>query len=346
MINKEHILYMRRAIAIAQKAGKEVKSNPQVGSVLVAKGRIIGEGYHQKYGEGHAEVNCIASVQQEDHNLIAQSTIYVTLEPCFHHGKTPPCVQLILKNRIPKVVIGAIDPFEKVQGKSVELLRQNGVEVITGILEDECKNLIRPFVKGIIEKKPWIILKWAKSQYHYMGLKDKQVWLSNSLSKLYVHRLRSNIDGILVGTNTAIIDNPSLTTRLVDGDHPIRIVLDRTHRIPVTHNLLADGLATIVITESRRDLPDYIQQIILDFESPEFIEKTLTQLYQRGIYRLMIEGGASTLKTFIQNQLWDEAVIINTNHELNEGIKAPHISGRLINDYKMGDNIIQLIARG
>jgi len=199
----DHSVYMKRALELAARGTKFVKSNPKVGAVLVYQNRILGEGYHQKYGEGHAEVNCIKSVKKVDHHLIEKSTIYITLEPCFHTGKTPPCVDLIIKNKIQNVVIGTLDPNPKAGGQSIEKLKSLNINVTVGILEKECKQIIQPFIK-MMNKKPWVILKFAKSKYNYMASDNGQVWLSSQSSKLLVHNMRANVDGIMIGTNSLL----------------------------------------------------------------------------------------------------------------------------------------------
>ena len=326
----DHSIYMHRAIDLAQRATNAVQTNPKVGSVLVYQDRIIGEGYHMKYGEGHAEVNCINSVKEKDQHLIPNSRMYVTLEPCHHQGKTPPCVDLIIKHNIQEVIIGCTDPNPKVSGQSIEKLKSIGVNVIEGVCENECLELIRPFIKSMTQKLPWGHLKFAKSKFNYMAATDEQVWLSTPQSKLYVHRLRSQIDAIMIGTNTAMTDNPSLTTRLVDGSSPIRIVLDRQGKLPEDLKVLSDGHPTIYVTSTIRALPDYVNILIHNFEEENHLAKLLSQLYHLRIYSVIIEGGATLLKSFSKANLWDEATVIRTQHELSSGSKAPNLNGKLI----------------
>lgn len=325
----DHIKYMRRAIELAKLGTKSVKGNPKVGAVLVYQDRIIGEGYHMKYGEAHAEVHCIASVKKVDQHLIASSRIYVTLEPCHHTGKTPPCVDLIIRNNIKEVIIGCTDPNPQVGGQSIAKLKSIEVSVTVGICEKECQELIRPFLKSMNKKLPWVHLKFAKSKFNYMAVEEGQVWLSTPQSKLYVHRLRSDIDAIMIGTNTAKVDDPSLTTRLVNGDHPIRIVLDRQGVLSSELKLLSDGHPTIYVTSAARTLPDFVQILIHDFDQEDHLEKLLYQLYKMDIYSVIIEGGPTLLKSFIKAKLWDEATVIHSQHELNSGIKAPNLNGKL-----------------
>ena len=341
----DHSVYMKRALELAARGTKFVKSNPKVGAVLVYQNRILGEGYHQKYGEGHAEVNCIKSVKKVDHHLIEKSTIYITLEPCFHTGKTPPCVDLIIKNKIQNVVIGTLDPNPKVGGQSIEKLKSLNINVTVGILEKECKQIIQPFIK-MMNKKPWVILKFAKSKYNYMASDNGQVWLSSQSSKLLVHNMRANVDGIMIGTNTAATDNPALTTRLVDGDNPIRIVLDREGKLDKSLTLFTDELTTIYVTSTKRDLPDNVNVLIHNFDAENHMDNLMGRIYELGIYRLMIEGGAALLKSVVKNNSWDEAVVISTRHELNEGKLAPNINGKLLSKIECdGDTVYTILKQ-
>lgn len=336
---------MQRAIELAKLGTKTVNTNPKVGSVLVHRDRIIGEGYHMKYGEGHAEVNCIESVRKEDQHLITESRIYVTLEPCHHQGKTPPCVDLIIKNNIKEVIIGVTDPNPKVGGQSIAKLKSIGVSVVEGICQEECFNLIRPFIKSMNQKLPWVHLKFAKSKYNYMAAVDGQVWLSTPQSKLYVHTLRSDVDAIMIGSNTAKVDDPSLTTRLVDGDHPIRIVLDRQGALSRDLKVFSDGHPTIYVTSQGRTLPEFVTVLIHDFEQENHLEKLLSQLYCLDIYSILIEGGLTLLKSFSKSNLWDEATVINTQHELDSGMKAPNLNGGLTKRIQCGSDEIDNFRR-
>jgi len=244
MTTENQELYMGRAITLARQAGKAVKSNPHVGCVVVSDGRVIGEGYHQVYGQAHAEVNALNSVK--DQSLIAGSTLYVTLEPCNHTGKTPPCSQRIIDEGIGQVVIGCLDPTPLVDGKGLRHLQAHGVST-TVLDHTECKSLIRPFLTNQIEHRPYIIIKYAQSQDGYIGQLDQQVSISGQDTNILSHRWRGQIDGILIGNNTALIDNPSLTTRHYPGDNPLRIVIDYSHRIPPESKLITDGLPTLIL---------------------------------------------------------------------------------------------------
>ena len=337
-INKmeQDLIFMRRCFQLARKSEGFTKPNPLVGSIIVHQNRIIGEGYHRQFGESHAEVNAINSVK--DKSLLQHSTLYVSLEPCAHHGKTPPCVQLIISNKIPRVVIATGDPNPKVSGKGVELMRNAGIEVIEGILENEARDLNKNFFVNQLYSRPFIILKWAQSKDGFIDLhrepsENKQpTIISNKLTHTIVHKFRTRVQGILVGTNTAILDNPKLTSRNWYGDNPTRIVIDRQNRLP--HNLgLFDGtVPTIIFTEkSPKDIAtlNSLKFIEIDF-SKDTISQILNHLYKEKIYSVLIEGGSKLLSSFIQNNMWDEAYIEIAGIELKSGVKAPKIQGEEI----------------
>ena len=337
--------YIRRCLCLAKLAHQKVKTNPQVGAVLVYKDRIIGEGYHQIYGGPHAEVNAINSVAPDDKALIKDATLYVSLEPCCIHGKTPACSDLILKHGIKKVVISCTDPNPKVSGNSLALLKQKGVNITNGVLEEEGLRLIKPF-KTQLKGLPYLSLKWAKSKDHYIGRKDQSVWLSNELSKVYAHKLRSINDGILIGATTAVQDNPQLNTRKHPGSSPTRIVIDRSLKTPNTHHLYDGKMPTIFITDQKRDSSENLRFISIDFEAEDFINQLLKVLFKAGIYRLLIEGGATTLRHFIRSGHWDEAHIIQTNKLLTTGIKSPLVHGTLEEKIDLNqDEIFKLINK-
>lgn len=329
---------MRRCFLLAEKAGKKVKSNPQVGAVLVHEDRIIGEGFHEIYGGPHAEVNAVNSVKDEDKALIKESTLYVSLEPCRITSKTPPCTDLILKNGIKKIVVSTTDPNPPMAGKSLLHLGAQGVDVTTGILEDDGQFLIAPF-KQNLKKRPFITLKWAKSKDNFMGHQDKQVWLTNEYSKIAAHKIRAENDAIFIGTQTAVIDNPQLTTRLYPGSNPLRIVIDKDHKIPLSHHLLSDDYPTLALSQKVRSLENSSKKYIkVNFDKPDFLMHLMQDLYEKGICRIMIEGGKRTLDGFIKNNLWDQAYIFKTAIELKKGIKAPHCSGRLVSKTEFSED--------
>ena len=292
---------MRRCLQLARCGEAGAPPNPMVGAVIVCDGRIIGEGYHRRCGGPHAEVNAINSVKEKD--LLSRSTIYVSLEPCAHYGKTPPCADLIIETGIRRVVIGCTDPFAKVNGLGIKKLREAGCKVQVGVLEQECRELNRRFFTFHEKHRPWIILKWAQSNDGFIG-KDERVILSNALTQTLVHRLRARSGAILVGTNTALQDNPTLTTRLWPGPNPLRLTIDRNGILPPTLHLKDNSTPTVIY-------------------SHESIEEILADLYARGIQSLLVEGGAKLLQSFIDKGLWDEARIETAPLCLGQGTKAP-----------------------
>jgi diaminohydroxyphosphoribosylaminopyrimidine deaminase/5-amino-6-(5-phosphoribosylamino)uracil reductase len=293
--------------------------------VLVYEDKIIGEGYHQKFGEAHAEVNCINSVTHQDKNRIEKSTIYVSLEPCAHYGKTPPCSDLIIQTKIRKVVVGCQDIYKEVAGKGIEKLRNAGVEVVSGILENECKELNKRFFTFHQKQRPYIILKWAQSANGKIGSKDSErILISNDYSNRLVHKWRSEEAAILVGTNTVLKDDPSLTTRLWKGNNPIRIVIDKELKIAPSSKTFDEEAETLVFNLSKNSATKNTRFIKLDKEN--FIKELLDSLYKNEIQSVLIEGGAKTLQSFIDSGLWDEArIITNETMVVEEGINAPQM---------------------
>jgi len=317
---------MHRCLELAQKGLGKVLPNPMVGAVLVYENKIIGEGFHEFYGGPHAEVNCIESVSAEQKINIPKSTLFVSLEPCNHFGKTPPCTDLIIKNRIQKVVIACKDPFEKVNGTGIEKLKAAGIEVIVGVLEKEAIELNKRFFTYHQQKRPYIILKWAQSKDGFIALENSSnLKISNAYSNQLVHQWRSEEAAILVGTNTAIKDNPQLTTRLVKGKNPLRICIDKNLQIPQNSNLLDQSASTFIFNFLEEKIEGINEYIKLE-PSFDFISQLLETLYNKGFSSLIVEGGAKLINTFIQTNTWDEArIITNTNLELSNGIKAPSI---------------------
>ena len=321
-----------------------------VGSVIVCDDEIIGEGYHQEYGKAHAEVNAINDVlanYPDGETLLKRSTIYVSLEPCAHFGKTPPCADLIIKHGIPQVVIGSPDPFEQVNGKGIEKLRNAGIEVTTGILQKECDFLNRRFFTRVKKQRPYIILKWAQTEDHFFAPDDgTQRWISSAEAKTLTHQWRAEEDAILVGKNTALIDNPQLNVRGVKGRNPVRIVIDRYLELPTYLYLFDYSQETIVFNSKRTDVDGNIKYLELeDFDNllPQLI---CYQLYLMDIQSLIIEGGAKTLGMFIKAGLWDEARIFTSPTIWEKGIKSPEIEGFTFSEKAVGpDNLTILLAR-
>ena len=320
--------YMRRCIELAANGLCNVAPNPMVGAVIVCDGRIIGEGYHIRCGEAHAEVNAIRSVKDE--SLLQRSTIYVSLEPCSHYGKTPPCADLIIEKQIPRIVIGCQDPFSKVAGRGIQKLRDAGREVIVGVLEKECQHLIRRFITFNTLHRPFITLKWAESADHFIDIErtnGKPVILSSPLSSMLVHKKRAEADAIMVGRRTALLDNPSLTVRNWYGHNPIRIVLDRSLSLPNDLQIFDGDIPTLIFTEKKRSEEKNITYITIDFSHNPLIQ-IMEELYQRKIQSLLVEGGSQLLQSFIDNGLWDEAFIEKGPSRLYSGVKAPEISDK------------------
>lgn len=317
--------YITRCIQLAKNGLTRVSPNPMVGAVIVHNGEIIGEGYHARCGCAHAEVNAINSVKDE--SLLKGSAIYVSLEPCSHYGKTPPCSDLIIQKGIPKVVIGCMDPFSKVAGRGIQKLRDAGVEVKIGILENECKDLIKRFITFNTQHRPYIILKWAESADGFIDTNrtnGKPVVLSNALTNMLVHKLRSEVDGIMVGTNTALLDNPSLNTRNWYGKNPTRIVIDRELKLPETLHLFDKSIRTVVFTEKGKESHSTTEYIKLDFET-DIIPLICNALYERNVQSLLVEGGSFLLQSFINKGIWDEIRIEKTKVLLKDGVKTPEI---------------------
>lgn len=336
---KIHEKYINRCIQLAQNALGATYPNPMVGSVLVYENRIIGEGWHHKAGEPHAEVNAIRSVSDE--SLLKKATIYVSLEPCSHYGKTPPCSDLIIASGIKKVIIGTVDPFAKVQGKGIKKLLDAGCELRVGILEAECKNLNKRFFTFHEKKRPFIILKWAQTEDGFIAPETrserKPVWITNPNSNQLVHKWRSEEHAILVGTTTAIADNPKLNTRLWDGPDPVRVIIDRDLKIPQNSSIFDGSVKTIIIcskSPKSSGANDPIPKLVyaeIDFNG-EIAAQICEILYQHEIQSVIIEGGTRTLQTFIDAGLWDEARIFTGGIQFRAGVKAPDFNGLLIEE--------------
>lgn len=326
-----HEIFMQRCLDLALLGIGDVAPNPMVGCVIVHQGRIIGEGYHQKYGQAHAEVNAVRSVQNTD--LLSQSTLYVSLEPCAHWGKTPPCSDLIIESHIPHVVIGTTDPFAKVAGKGIERMQKAGIKVEVGVLEKECRDLNRRFFTFHEKQRPYVLLKWAQTLDAFIDTDRTETqhpaWITNSLCKRLVHKQRSEESAVLIGTNTAQYDNPSLTVREWIGNQPIRMVLDRKGRLSKDLLIFDQKAPTWVFTELIQDDTESLKFIKIDFNQ-EIIFQILTELFRKNILSVVVEGGSILLNSFIQNNLWDEAHIYTGNQFFGKGVKAPGIKGEFL----------------
>jgi diaminohydroxyphosphoribosylaminopyrimidine deaminase / 5-amino-6-(5-phosphoribosylamino)uracil reductase len=322
--------FMVRALELAELGKGNVAPNPMVGCVIVNNGKIIGEGYHQEYGKAHAEVNAINSVKNRE--LLPESTLYVVLEPCSHFGKTPPCSDLIVKEKIPNVVIGTSDPFDKVAGSGIEKLKKAGCNVEVGVLEEECKDLNRRFFTFHQKRRPFIILKWAQTEDGFIDV-DRSIqdygqptWITNELSRIAVHKMRSEESAILVGTNTVLKDNPSLTVRVWSGRQPLRLVVDRCLRLPAEVELFNQKCPTVVFTSKVAESKPNLEYQKIIFDGSE-IEQILDILYRRNILSLIVEGGRELLLSFIKNSLWDESYIFVGRRLFQKGVQAPKIVG-------------------
>lgn len=329
-----HEFYMKRCIELAKNGLGTTYPNPLVGSVIVHEGKIIGEGWHKKAGEPHAEVNAVNSVK--DKSLLKEATIYVSLEPCSHFGKTPPCCDLIIANEIPNVVVGTVDPFAKVAGNGIKKLVESGKNVTVGILEDECNELNKRFFTFHQKQRPFIILKWAETADGFIApemLKPvqhdnlKPVWITNPYSRQLVHKWRTEEQAILVGTNTVLDDNPKLDARDFSGNNPVRIVLDKSGKISENYHVKNNSQKTIFITESE----NFISTENCIYENAIFdihlISSICDILYKNDIQSVIIEGGSKTLQSFIDANLWDEARVFKGDTTFQNGILAPNISG-------------------
>ncbi|HLG33644.1 MAG TPA: bifunctional diaminohydroxyphosphoribosylaminopyrimidine deaminase/5-amino-6-(5-phosphoribosylamino)uracil reductase RibD [Bacteroidia bacterium] len=324
----EHDKYIQRCLELAASGLGNVAPNPLVGAVLVKDGKITGEGFHHRFGEAHAEVNAINSfLDSGNQDELSKAILYINLEPCNHHGKTPPCTVEIIKHKIPCIVIGCADPNPFVAGKGIEVLRAAGCEVVTGILEKESRELNRRFITYHTLKRPYIILKFAKSKDGFLApenFKNKEEsWLTNEWSRKLVHKWRSEEQAVMIGTNTAITDDPLLTTRFWSGKNPVRIVIDRKLRLPDSLNIFNDAAPTIVFNELKNEMKDNLKYLKIDFTYP--LEEMLHVLYIEEIQSVIIEGGVKLLNSFIKKNLWDEARVFTADKFFIKGIKAPVI---------------------
>lgn len=338
-----HEIYMRRCFHLAEMGGSAVRPNPNVGCVIVAENRIIGEGYHRSHGGPHAEVEAIEHIPTAHRALLKRSTLYVSLEPCNHFGKTPPCTQLILGHKIPRVVVSACDPNPLMRGKSIKQLRENGLTVVQGILEEEGEFSSRHFRINRNCHRPYIILKYARSADGFIGQEGKRIWLTNPSSGVLNHTWRSEVDGILVGSQTVTVDDPELTTRYVTGPSPQRITIDRLGTLNPDLKLLADHYSTWIYTQKTPAALSGISKKRIYIEDVYNLDKMMRDLYMRGIHVLLIEGGRKILQSFIDTDLWDEARILSSPVFLEKGIKEPVLVGRKVKSYLLKDDKILII---
>jgi diaminohydroxyphosphoribosylaminopyrimidine deaminase/5-amino-6-(5-phosphoribosylamino)uracil reductase len=332
--------YMQRCISLALLGKQTAAPNPLVGAVVVLKGQIIGEGWHYQAGLPHAEVNAINSVK--DKSKLKESTIYVNLEPCAHHGRTPPCAALLVKHQLKRVVIGCKDPFAKVNGAGIAMLKEAGISTDVGVLEAESKAVNKTFFTYHSKKRPFVLLKWAQTLDGYLDKDRTEVtkgshWISNEQAKLEVHQLRAETDAILVGGNTVLNDDPQLDTRLVEGPSPLRLVLDRSEVSPEHSNLFQDGVPTVLFTSSKRILPASVEQVVIA-ENDDPLKAILNFCHKRQLQSLLVEGGATLLKVFLRANLWDETCIYIGSETFGSGIKAPKIEQVAFSKSAIGGN--------
>lgn len=340
-----HEVYMRRCLDLALLGAGQVSPNPMVGAILVFEGRIIGEGWHQRWGGPHAEVNCVRSVKQEDRPLIPRSTLYCTLEPCFHFGKTPPCVDLILGEKISRVVIANEDPNPKVAGQSVQKMRAAGIVVETGVLAAEAALLNRTFFHSISQKQPYVVLKWAQSADGFLGRTGERTAISGPWTQRLVHRWRSELDAILAGTQTVLTDNPKLDARLHGGQNPLRITFDIEKKIPAEYNILDDLAPTWIFGPTRDGA--FRQTEFIASDRPVALEKLLNRLYENNRATLLVEGGAQVLAAFLESGLWNEIRLIESSASLGGGVQAPQLPEGLtmLEKYQVGADSIRVFLK-
>lgn len=344
MMTNSDDIYMKRCIQLAQIGQGNVSPNPMVGAVVVYQNKIVGEGYHKQYGEAHAEVNALKNVPD---NILPDCTLYVNLEPCSHHGKTPPCADLIISKGIKRVVIGTLDPFEKVSGNGIRKLQNAGIETSLNHCVEQCNNLNKRFFTNVIKKRPFIILKYAQTSNGFIGRTENSTnesrLISNEYSQRLTHRWRTEESSILVGTRTALIDNPHLDARFYAGNPPIRIIIDSEMKIPFKHHIYDSSQPTIIFKKGSKtpkidnvEFVDYIEQGI------NFLPFLLQELFKRNIQSILVEGGTKTLQSFIDSGLWDEARIYTAAFEWTDGIKAPTLSPNslLIKTEKINTDIL------
>jgi diaminohydroxyphosphoribosylaminopyrimidine deaminase/5-amino-6-(5-phosphoribosylamino)uracil reductase len=327
-------LFIKRCLELAEMGNGSVSPNPMVGCVIVSEGKIIGEGYHDKYGQAHAEVNAVNAVLTRYGDtaaaLLKQATVYVSLEPCAHFGKTPPCADLLIRYRVKKVVICNRDPFPDVDGKGIGKLEAAGIAVVHGIMNEQGLQLNRRFFTRITRQRPYIILKWARTANGYFAPKNStQAWISGPLAKKLVHQWRTEEDAVLVGKQTAIADNPRLNAREWSGKDPVRILIDRQLQVPENNHLFQPGAKTVILNEIKTDVINNIHYIAMEDMQFYLPQKIAYQLYLMDIQSIIIEGGANILNQFISAGLWDEARVFHSRNNWDTGVYSPQINGRI-----------------
>jgi len=329
---KQDELYMDRALELARNGDNRTQTNPRVGAVIVYNNRILGEGWHKEFGQEHAEIQALNDIKAEDRHLVPKSTIYVTLEPCSFIGKSPSCAHRILKENFHRVVVGAIDPNPKVNGRGCRILKEAGIVVREGVRKNECERLLIPFSTQQVLKRPYIHLKWAQSYDGFLSKVGERTPISHSYLKFVTHQIRGQCQGLLVGTDTLIVDNPRLDNRFSCGDSPVKIILDRKGRIPLKNwsFLLSKG-PTLGMGPENHPLRSYFDQFVV-INREGGLKEILNTLFDLGVGTLMVEGGAKLLSSFISEKMWDKATIIKSPNSIKNGIQAPFLTGHLIKD--------------
>ena len=338
--------YMQRCIELARFGAGYVSPNPMVGCVIVSNRKIIGEGFHQNYGDAHAEVNAINSVK--DQELLRESTLYVSLEPCSHYGKTPPCSDLIVSKKIPRVVIGSADPNKEVAGRGIKRLMDSGIDVTVGTLEAECRELNKRFFTFHKKNRPYIILKWAQTLDGFIDINrdksqyGKPTWITGELSRRLVHKMRAEEDAIMIGTTTAERDNPSLTVYRWSGRNPVRVVIDNSLRLPENIKLFDNTSPTLIFNSVKTGTIDKTDFVRIDF-SQNVVPRIVNELYKRGIQSVIIEGGKQLLQSFINVDLWDEAHLFVADKIFYNGVPAPRILGEVVSETMLDSDLFKVI---
>lgn len=343
--------YMQRCLNLAELGIAEARPNPSVGCVIVHEDRIIGEGFTSKFGGNHAEVNAVEAVVQkygetEARRLIGEAEVFVSLEPCAHYGKTLPCAELLADYKPRKVNIGCVDPSEKVAGKGVDILRKAGIPCQVGILQENAQWMIRRFATQVQQHRPYVILKWAETADGYFGFEEEQQkWISHLTSKQLVHKWRSEEAAILVGKNTAMIDNPTLTVREWEGKNPLRVLIDKRLEVPLTYNIFNEEADTLVFNAVKFDVKDNVRYIEIENFDLYLPQNILYQLYLMDITSILVEGGAKTLQSYIDAGMWDEARIFTSPQKWGRGIPAPKIEGEIFEEQKVGKDILKMMKK-
>ena len=345
-----HESYMRRCLELAQLGAGSVSPNPMVGAVFVHQGRVVSEGYHQMFGGPHAEARVVADVQSQygadAAELFKSGTMYVSLEPCAHYGKTPPCAQLLADHHLGSVVVACRDPFSQVNGRGIQLMKDAGIDVVEGVLEQEARWVNRRFITSVGNQRPYIILKWAQTADGYMAPIDgTQRWITGAVAKQLVHRWRSEEDAVLIGTKTALSDHPRLTVREWSGRNPRRVLIDKQLVVPSDSALFDGSAETFVFNALKSDWTDKVKYIALEDMDWYLPQKIMYQLYLMDIQSVIVEGGRKTLDLFIESGLWDEARVFTSRKSWNGGIPSPSLQTIVSEEHRVGQDQLAIYYR-